>query len=222
MYLAGVMFALPLLVLRRQRAVLLWWIWLVAPVAVVFAIDLSTSRRSLGLIKYTIVATPAVFIMLGLLAAQLRRIGWVPAALVAACCAVCLPTLFGPSPLPDWREISTYITRESSANDPVLFVNAHPDKYCSDSLLSVSYYLAGSQRRLYVLDRQPTGELLAQLMKSNHACVIADEFRALHSPLVPGLVLDKDDFLPGVAMVGTISPAKVAVATNDSGIIGRH
>jgi len=214
MCLAGAAFVLPLLVIRRQRAILLWWIWLVVPVGVVLVIDVSTSRRSLGLAKYTIVAAPAVFTMLGMLAAHLRRIGWIPAAIIAGCCSISLPTLFGPSTLPDWRQISTYIAQRSSPTDPVLFVDSHPDQYCSDSLLSVSYYMANAHRRLYVLDRRPTGAVLAQLMKSNHACVIADDFRALTSPIVPGMILDQDDFLPGVAMVGTIAPPRTALAVN--------
>jgi uncharacterized membrane protein len=214
--LAGVVFLLPLLVMRRQRAVLLWWIWLVVPVAVVLTIDLATSRRSLGLAKYTIVAAPAVFIMLGLLAAQLKHLGWIPAALVAGCCAICLPTTYGPSTLPDWREISTYIAQRSSPNDPVIFVDSHPDKYCADSLLSVTYYMANCKRPLYVLDRRPTGAVLARLMKSNHACIIADDFRALNAPIVPGLTLDQNDFLPGVALVGTIAPPKATFAVSDA------
>jgi hypothetical protein len=156
--------------------------------------------------KYTIAAAPAVFVMLGLLADQVKRVGWIPAAITVLCCAICLPSNFRPSPLVNWREMSTYITQRSKASDPVLFIDSHPDRDPRSALLSVTYYLAGHQHPLYVLDRHPAPAVMAQLLKCDHACVIADDCKALSTPVVPGFEIDEGELLPGMALVGTIDP----------------
>ncbi len=211
--LGAVVFLLPLLLYRKNPDVMLWWIWLVVPVGVALAIDLGSGRRTLGMAKYTIAAAPGVFLMLGLLAARAPRFGWVPAGFTALCCVICVPTLYRPPVLANWREVSNFITQRSNPNDPVLFVDSRPDRYLTSGLLSVSYYLAGSHHPLFIVDRPLRGPLLARLMKCSHACVIGDDARSLIRPIVPGMQTDHAELLVGMGMVGTIDPPRHTIAT---------
>jgi uncharacterized membrane protein len=197
---------LPLVYCRRNRETLLCWIWLVVPVVIGLVIDLSTHRRSLSMIRYTLAAAPGIYLMLGLLAAHMRRVGWIPTAFIAGCCAICIPSDYLSS-LPDYREVSRFIARSSKPSDPVVFVASRPDSYSSEGLLSVMYYLAGQNHPLYVLDRAPNAALMQELQKSNHICVISDGATALDRPIVPGLAIDRSEFLAGIAVVGTEDPA---------------
>jgi uncharacterized membrane protein len=210
--LGGSVLLLPWLLYRRHRSALMFGIWLLVPVTVVMLIDLLTLRRSMGMSKYTIAVAPAMFLMLGLLAVQVRRIGWMPAALIAVGCAACLPAFFNAPQFPDWREPAEYIDHHAKPNDPVLFVDARPDNYCAASLLSAEYYLHGSTHPLYVVDRQPTGLVLKSLVKSDHACIMAANEKSLRMPTIPGLQLEHGELLPGVAVAGTLALPKPTVA----------
>jgi hypothetical protein len=190
---------------RKHREMWLCWIWLVVPVAIGLTIDLTTNRRSLSMIRYTLAAAPGVYLLLGLLAATIRRTGWIPAAVVAVCCAISIPSAYE-ARLPDYREISRFIARSSQPSDPIVFVDSHPDTYSSEGLLSATYYLSSQHHPMYVLDRRPTLAFLNQLKNVHHLCVIADGAVALNAPILPGLSIDRGELLAGIAVVGTADP----------------
>jgi uncharacterized membrane protein len=206
--LGGSALLLPVLLYRRHRSALLWGIWFIVPLAVVAMIDLFTLRRSMGMSKYTIAIAPTIFLMMGLLATELRRVGWMAPVLVAGSCAASLPAFFQAPQFPDWREVADYVDHHAKPGDPVLFVDARPDNYSAASLLSAEYYLPGASHPLYVVDRQPTGALLKSLMKANRVCIIAADQKSLRMPSIPGLELQHGELLPGMAVAGTIAPPK--------------
>jgi uncharacterized membrane protein len=198
-------FVLPLM-MWRHRQVRLWWIWLAVPAAVALCIDLSTHRRTLSMIRYTLAAAPAIYLMIAMLAAQLRRLGWIPLTVIAGSCALCVPSSYT-TEIPDYRELPRFIASASQPNDPVIFVNSHPDTYCSEGLLCVTYYLQSQHHPIYLLHRAPAAGLLAQLKSARHVCVISDGLKSLIAPIVPGLKIDRTELLVGIAVVGTADPA---------------
>jgi hypothetical protein len=204
-WLSAAAFAVPLVMCRRYRETWFCWIWLMVPVVVGIIIDVSTDRYSLSMIRYTLVAAPGIYLMLGLLAAHLPRTGWTPPALLVCCCAISIPSSYAARFL-DYREISRFIASSSWPTDPVFFVASRPSTYSSEGLLSVSYYLATQHHPLYVLNRPPTPALLAQFQDARHICVISDGIKALRRPIVPGLALDRGEMLFGIAVVGTDDP----------------
>jgi uncharacterized membrane protein len=201
----GAVLIVPLLLCRKHRELLLWWLWLIVPVGAGLIIDVTTHRRSLSMIRYALAAGPALYLMAGMLAAHLRRIGWIPAAVIALCCAICVPSLYQ-SELPDYREVSRFIARSSNPSDPVIFVCSKPDIYSSEALLSVMYYLAGQHHPLYVLQRPPSAVMMQNLQMARHICVIADGSTALNRPIVPGLAIDRAELLDRIAVVGIADP----------------
>jgi uncharacterized membrane protein len=204
-WLSVVVFVLPLALIRRQKTVWLWWIWLMVPVLTSLVIDLATRRQSLSLIKYTLAAAPAVYLMLGLFAAQIRRTGWLPAGIIAAACMACIPSNYA-SELPDWRELSKCVLQNTRPGDPVVFVDDDPHAYASDGELSATYYLAGQNRPIYILNRQPNGTLLAELAKARHICVVGSNGASLTFAKIPGMKLDHVELLVGMALLGTEDP----------------
>jgi mannosyltransferase len=205
-------FFLPLALFRKERYVALWWIWLMVPALTALLIDLLTRRQSLSMIKYTLVAAPAVYLILGIFATRLAHFGWIPAALIAAGCIACVPSAYQ-TEQPDWRELSKCILQNSRPGDPVIFVNDDPHAYASNCELSVSYYLKDKNRPLYILDRQPTGAILKQLQKARHLCVVGSSDGSLNWANIPGMKLDHAEMLVGMAIVGTEDPVRPLVAS---------
>ena len=200
--LSASLFLFPLLLCPKERALRLWWIWLMVPALTALVIDLATGRQSLSMIRYTLVAAPAVNLMLGLFAVRVRCIGWIPPALIAAGCIACIPTSYS-SAFPDWRELSRCILQNSRPGDPVIFVDDDPQAYSSDGALSTTYYLAGQNRPLYILNHRLSGSLLDQLSGARHVCVVASNGACLAWAQLPGMKMDHAEMLVGIALVGT-------------------
>jgi uncharacterized membrane protein len=204
----GVALLVPMLLYRRHRIALLLGLWLLLPVAVVELIDIITSRRTMGLSKYTIASAPAMFLMLGLLAANTRRVGWTPAALIALGCVACLPSYYNAPPFPNWRDVGSFIDAHASGDDPVLFVDCRPNNYSAADLLSAEYYRHGHSHPLYVIDRPLTGAVLSALSNARSACILAPDCKSLRMPTIPGLVLQRGQLLPGIAVAATLGMPK--------------
>jgi hypothetical protein len=212
--LSVVLFILPIAPLKQQPRLWLWWIWMITPVMVALLIDLATRRQSLSMIKYTLAAAPAAYLLLAVLAAQLRHVGWLPAGVIALACTAAIPSSYESS-LPNWRALALCIEQNTRPGDPVVFVDIDPHAYASECELSATYYLQGRDHPLFILNRQPTGEMLAKLRSASHVCVVGSSCDSLAWADIPGMKLDHVEFLAGMALVGTEDPVKpLALALN--------
>lgn len=126
---AGLLYVLPGLMLRRRRDLLLWWIWLVGYVLILAASDLARGARGLEWIRYTLVASPAVYALAAAMLADAR--GWgrhvVPAVLAIACVAA-LPAAYEPRKA-DWRRMAHFFASRASENDLILVQSAGADDW---------------------------------------------------------------------------------------------
>ena len=100
----AIVFLVPLFGQRRKSAAMLWWFWLVGTILPVAAGDLIHHYKQLGLIRYTLLAAPAVYILLTTVPQWItgpRWLGWTIPVAVAICCIAAIPR--GVSSAIAWR-----------------------------------------------------------------------------------------------------------------------
>ncbi len=184
---------------------LLMWVWLVTPIAVAFAIDLSTGRHSLEIAKYTLVGAPGLYLLLAAVAGTGRRLAWVPAAAVAAACLICLPGVYRPAYEPDWRLLARSVLDRTGPADPVVLIRGRAeDQVVGMRVVGLLYWLSGSNHRdLYVLDGPPTGEALSALRRARRACVVGSAVDDSTDRLLPGLTVHAAEMFVGLAIIAT-------------------
>ena len=62
--LALLVFATPLLRLKKSPELLLWWLWTVCTIAVVVAVDFVHHTTMVGVLRYVFLAAPAIYAIL--------------------------------------------------------------------------------------------------------------------------------------------------------------
>ena len=102
----AVLYVLPFLLFRRRPGLLLCGLWLVCAAAMPAAIDLFHQTSQIDAIKYTLLASPAVYLMLPMLLKSPHWIGIV----ALACAAVALPDAHHDSEDP-WRAIAADVNK---------------------------------------------------------------------------------------------------------------
>jgi hypothetical protein len=161
----GLALLAPLLAVQKHPRVLLWWLWMVAPVGSALFLDMWFGRSSLGNTKYTTLAEPAIYLLAAMLGASwqggTRKWGWaIPGALVLAC-VLCLPNVYR-SVLGerDWRPMAAMLHSAIPAGEPIALVDHSPNWPAGYFLVGVSYNLPDRQRPLLMVDGPPPEKLL--------------------------------------------------------------
>jgi len=112
-------FLLPLIALRRRPQFMLWWSWMIGTLLGVFAFDLVNHSRQLGVIRYSLLASPAVYALIavtaGMIAARLSRpkLQHALAGLLLIAVAINIPRqAYHPEWRPDWRGVAAAISSQ--------------------------------------------------------------------------------------------------------------
>ena len=200
----------------RHRQLMLLWLWIVVPIATAAAIDLATTRYSLGLAKYTLAAGPGVYLLTAAVAATGRRLAWVPAAAIGVGCLAFLPNVYHPV-APDWRQLARAVAGRTAAGDPVVLVAAGmvADEATGMRIVGLEYNLPrlGATRDLYVLDGPARGQALAALRRADRTCVIGTRLGPATDRMLSGLSIDSAEMFVGMGIVCTAArPANPPLA----------
>jgi hypothetical protein len=173
-------FIVPPMMFRRMPQLLLWWLWLVVPIGGALVLDLCFQRRSLAIVKYTLVAAPALYLLIGLLARgsegfsiPVRRAASAIPVLIILGCLMCVPNAYS-TDLPDWREFARFVRgNNNSEMEPVVVVGAdlQTDGYRA---LGLTYNLAGTNSPIFLLKDVPTPKFFASLHGAHEVCVIGE------------------------------------------------
>jgi hypothetical protein len=138
---AAFVYVVPLLAIRRRRDLLFWTLWLWVPVATVTTADLLFRAGQLGWIRYTLIASPALY---ALAAAPVSSSGRgtarhaLPAA-VALYCGVLLPAAYRPVH-PPWREFGEILQLSARPGEALILDGKDPSlDTTSRSLLHYAY-----------------------------------------------------------------------------------
>jgi len=208
----------PPFLLRRMPQLLLWWLWLVIPIAAALALDLCFQRRSLAIVKYTLVAAPALYLLIGLLAMAgnrsslwIRRGAFAIPVMVILGCVMCVPNAYS-SDLPDWREFARFVRSNSREIQPVVLVgsNLQANGYRA---LGLSYNLADSRSPIILLKDNPTPQFFSSLHGVHEVCFIGEtDFSSLQLPA--GSKIEQGGIFPQLAFAQKIKLAGGNSGTN--------
>lgn len=165
-------FLAPLLWLRRRPDLLVWYLWVIGVVAPLLVLDLSRSSMHLAFPRYTLLAGPGIFAVIGAGFARFRG-AWrhAPPAMVALACAAMLPAVLRQAASkPDWQPIAT-IAAQSMHPGEALVVTAPPDR-AALVYLYVSHFVGPVDRPVAIVTAPLTPQLQAELRAHSPVWVI--------------------------------------------------
>jgi hypothetical protein len=206
----------PLLAVRRRAGDLtLWALWLWLTILPPVALDVLRGTQHLSYIRYTLLASPALYAIVAALlfdrraeddqAADAprgrRRRRWIrhlPPALVALGCALALPVAYQAWWKADWRALGRAIDQHRAAGDVVIFYGRGVSGDPNCNFLYTSFYRRPPYGPTVLMDRPADPALAQQLEAARGALIIAADGDDLSS-VIPGARLRRLAFEPGAA-----------------------
>jgi hypothetical protein len=199
-YLAAAIFFIPLILARKYWQMRLWWMWLICTTIPIALLEIVRSTRHLEIIRYTVLAGPAVYALLPLLSRAAPRAlrHALPAAAVLGC-AISLPQAY-PLWKSDYRSVAQFIDDHRRPGDAVVFSGSFDSQLFSSALMmGVSHYSRTYPWPFMILRGLPTREQVQTLQHQSGVWLIS-----------PG-ALGPDDVVPGGSVTETRSYAPFAV-----------
>lgn len=183
--LALLVFAAPLLRLKKSPELLLWWLWTVCTIAVVVAVDFVHRTTMVGILRYVFLAAPAIYAILA--TAIPARLGVLTASLLLICSAVYgfsrMQT--GPEAVEDWKEMSHLIDRTVGPHDIVALIGYYPNEPAFDYFV-ISHYTGPWKRPVIFLMNPPGSEIQSQLARAPRVWMVGHAAISETDRLLPG------------------------------------
>jgi uncharacterized membrane protein len=158
--------ALPVIRLIRRRDLLLWVLWGLGTIGFVAAMDLARQTTLVGYMRYTILASPAVY-------AVIAAFDWPRRTLLRDAVAVSVIGLLAivaiqrsidaVSTKEDWRTLAHDLDAYAGPNDLLIFSNADPWASPGTWYMGFKYYEPESHRPWLILDGRPDAATLRQI-----------------------------------------------------------
>ena len=183
----------------RRRELLLPVLWLAGTIGSVAVLDLARSTIHLQAARYTLLASPGLFVLIA--AGVGGRRAWmrhaVPAIVVLACLVEIGRSIYR-VPAFDWRPLAASLDQPGRENDPVVFVrNGQPDWFIGHQVMAYAHASTLPPGRPVVVLDPPTPEpVLARLRASPRSWVFH----------MSGRPLDFDAALPGFRVTAAQVP----------------
>ena len=221
----------PLLTARRRAGDLtLWALWLWLTILPPFALDVLRGTQHLSYIRYTLLASPALYAIVAALLFDARRGGdelsdrnadaqgdsagqssrqrrppsWIrhlPPAVVALGCLVALPVAYQTWWKADWRALGRAIDRQREPGDVVIFWGNSGSGEPNSNFLYTSFYRRPPFGPTVVMDRPPDSPLARQIGAARGALIVAQPGDLVEAAVPPGASVRRVAFEPGAAAV---------------------
>jgi hypothetical protein len=163
------MFVLPLLMLRRQPALLLWTLWLFAAATFPAALDLAQGTKLLASQRHVILMGAAICAVVPLLLTATRRPVFahgLPAVIAVACAASLGLTYTRTNPA--LSGIGRYLAPARETGEPVVFFSdPHLTWWSRWVCASAGYYSGVFPRPVALIDRPAEQPLLDALRRTD-------------------------------------------------------
>jgi uncharacterized membrane protein len=175
--------------LRTRPDLLLWLLWIACVIGWSAAQDLAHHSRILDYLRYTILASPGVYVLVATI--EFPRFGPLRSAIPYAAVTILAVTAGlqlrkGIPPHMDCRSFSRYIDTHAKPDDLLLYY--YPSRFASPGIwyLCFKYYSPESQRPWLTLRKPPDAALLAQLEKRQSLWVIGLYANSYGPQILPG------------------------------------
>jgi uncharacterized membrane protein len=175
-----------------RRDLLLPLLWLFLTAGAVAALDLLRSTSHLLWIRYTLLASPGLYLMAAALGARRRR--FLPhllpgALLLLLLCVLSLPEFYR-SQKEDWRGLGAFVHQRALPDEPIVFA-ASQAWYATDLCIGFSHYEHSPQRAVVVLSGPASPAVLDYLRSRPRLWIISDDVEPQR--FLPGCVVERDE-----------------------------
>jgi hypothetical protein len=162
-YLGAALFVLPLALWRRRPELQLPGLWLLSSVGMLVVLDATRSSLHLNHLRYSFIASPAVYLLLAGLAQNIRVVGHLLPALAALSCALPLRTHYGDAYV-DWRWPAQGIREYVRPGDVMVFSSeGGPPYQAYQSFIVLSHYAGQLQGPVVIAPQRPDPAVVEQL-----------------------------------------------------------
>jgi hypothetical protein len=180
---------LPAIRLIRQRVLLLWVLWGWGTIGFVAALDLAHQTTLVGYVRYTILASPAVY-------AVIAAFDWPKRPFIrdaVAISAISLLTIVaiqrnidGVPPKEDWRTLAHDLNASAGPDDLLVFYNNDPWTSPGTWYMNFKYFIPDSHRPWLILTAPANPDLL-QKLQPRHLLWLIGRYPEIQGPrLLPG------------------------------------
>jgi uncharacterized membrane protein len=199
----GVAFVLALLLPIRRREMLLWSLWLWLSILPIAALDLARGTRHLEFVRYTLLASPALYAIVASLLAERRDwLRHLAPATVALACVLALPYAYEVWLKPDWRALGRAIDANVREGEVVVFFGSDKSGDFSSDPNATFYYTSFYRRKplgpVVLMDEPPAEAVAQRLRESKGLLVVAPRGMPL-AEIVPGATFRQLAFEAGAA-----------------------
>jgi hypothetical protein len=202
---------LPLFLLRRRPDLLLWTLWAPLCIAPTLAIDLAAGSSSLNHLRYTILASPAVYALLAALTTRLAST-LLRHALPALAVLAGLATIGSITDeiRPDWRRLGTAVRGIARPGDVTVINMRRIDARQSGAfvLLGIEHYAWPLPGPVLLLDQTPSLELQKELAALPAGIVVIGDWDTADSILPASRETAYRPFLPYAELHRLVPPGQ--------------
>jgi uncharacterized membrane protein len=202
--LAGAAYLLPLLLLRLRPDLLLWVLWGGATIAMTVTVDLVQQTYYTSLLRYTLLASPAVYAIIAAILVHDRR-AWLRHIFPAAALLSCVISLsrayeYYFPPKPEWRDLAGRVARLSGDRDAMMFYGTPSEiPYLRALMFSYVHYLQPDPRPIVLLSTPPDERVRDALKGASGVWIVTTRRAPEVIALMPGFEPDTliyDPYLP--------------------------
>jgi hypothetical protein len=194
---------LPLVRIRRRPDLIFWIIWAFGAIGWVVAMDMARQTLMVGYIRYTLLASPAIY-------AIIAGFGWPTRPFLRDGVAIFTIAIFAiiavarfeqpPPPREDWQSAAAQINARATPGEPLVFFNTDPWVAPGMWYMCLRYYSLQSNHPWLLLDDRPNPQLLSQLEQHDSLWFIALDPQFTAPLVLPGWQIDS--MLPPISQVG--------------------
>jgi hypothetical protein len=158
--------ALPVIRLIRRRDLLLWVLWAWGTISFVAAMDLEHQTTLVGYLRYTILASPAVYVLIAAFDWPRRtfiRDAIAISAIGLLAIVAIQRNIDGVPPKEDWQTLAHDLNISAGPDDLLVFYNDDPWTSPGTWYMNFKYYTPDSHRPWLILNAPADADVLRQL-----------------------------------------------------------
>lgn len=192
--------------LRRNRAMWFWLIFMLPLITLTACLDLSRHARYLTVARYTFVAGPGVFAIVGLCADSFRsRWMHVIPAIGVALCLWSLPRVYSTDQ--SWRELAFVLQQQVHPGDRIIYDSAGRENWWAGAMyLGVSYYAPHLSAEILLLTNPDSSSLRSGLSVGHSTWIISARPGGAISPLFSNAKVIDHANIPDIGAVWRLEP----------------
>jgi hypothetical protein len=184
--LALLVYIAPLLLMRKSPEMLLWWLWIVGTIGMLLAVDFYRNTLLIGILRYSFILSPAIFIILATFLPQHwlgRSVSY--AALLGAILYGLDRLEVGPDPNEDWQTLARITNRLAGPGDIIAFAGSY-DYEPGFNYVVMAHYMPKWTCPIMFLTNEPSDAVLRQLAAHGRIWIIGHNPTSETGRYLPG------------------------------------